>query len=340
MWRCTVTIITMCMDRMGPCSRDWCPVGMIMPPMDMAMGMAMRITATCRPMMRIFRRLRRPYPQPALEITVMIEVSALFDDFIVRAGLAGLAVAVAAGPLGCFVIWRRMAYFGDALSHSALLGIALGTVLNVPVQATVVATGLAMAGFLTAFARQRRLGSDALLGIFSHAALSFGLIALAFLGAVRIDLHALLFGDILAVDRLDLLQVWLGCAVVLAVLAVVWRPLLAATVHRDLAQAEGLPVARAELAFMLLMALTIAVAVKIVGVMLITALLIIPAAAARGVSRTPEQMALLAAGVGVVSVSGGLGASLTWDLPTGPAIVATAALIFSATMVIRTSGKA
>lgn len=271
---------------------------------------------------------------------LMTDMIGLLDDFVVRAGLAGLAVAVAAGPLGCFVIWRRMAYFGDALSHSALLGIALGTVLRVPVQATIVATGLIMAAFLTAFARQKRLGSDALLGIFSHAALSFGLIALAFLGAVRIDLHGLLFGDILAVDRIDLLQVWLGCAAVLGVLAAVWRPLLAATVHRDLAQAEGLPVARAELAFMLLMALTIAVAVKIVGVMLITALLIIPAAAARGLSRTPEQMAVLAAGIGVTAVSGGLGASLTWDLPAGPAIVATAALIFSATMVIRKTGKA
>ena len=270
----------------------------------------------------------------------MTELSGLFDDFIVRAGLAGLAVALAAGPLGCFVIWRRMAYFGDALSHSALLGIALGTLLRVPVQAAVVASGLAMAGFLTAFARQKRLGSDALLGIFSHAALSFGLIALSFLGAVRIDLHALLFGDILAVDAGDLVQVWVGCAVVLAVLAFLWRPLLAATVHRDLAQSEGVPVARAEAAFMVLVALTIALAVKIVGVMLITALLIIPAAAARGLSRTPEQMAAVAALIGLLSVGCGLGASLTWDLPAGPAIVATAALIFSATMVIRTTGKA
>lgn len=264
----------------------------------------------------------------------------MFDDFVVRAALAGVAVAVAAGPLGCFVVWRRMAYFGDALSHSALLGIALGTLAEVPVQGSIVVVGLAMAGFMTVMGRQRQLGSDALLGIFSHAMLAFGLIALAFLGAVRIDLHAFLFGDILAVDQTDLIQVWVGSLLVLAVLAGIWQTLLAATVHRDLAAAEGLKVVRAEWVFMVLMALTIAAAVKIVGVMLITALLIIPAAAARQMARSPEQMAALAAIAGIVSIFGGMTASVSWDIPTGPAIVATAALIFSLTMVIRTVRKA
>jgi len=251
------------------------------------------------------------------------------DDFVIRAVLAGIGVAVVAGPLGSFVVWRRMAYFGDALSHSALLGVALGFLLGVNLTVAVIALCLVLSLLLVALQQQRRLASDTLLGIMAHSTLSLGLVALAFLETVRVDLMGYLFGDILAVRPSDLWWIYGGGALALAATVLLWRPLLAITVHEELAQVEGINVPATRLAFMLLVALVIAVAMKVVGILLITSLLILPAAAARRCARTPEAMAVLAALAGVIAVIGGVGASLRWDLPTGPAVVLTASLLFA-----------
>ncbi len=250
------------------------------------------------------------------------------DDFMLRALLAGLGVALIAGPLGSFVVWRRMAYFGDTLAHAALLGVALGFLLEFNTNLSVIVVCLILAVALVALQQQRKLADDTLLGILSHATLSLGLIALAFMETLRIDLMSYLFGDILAVGNADLYWIY-GCAILaMAVLLFIWRPLLAITVHEELAQVEGVPVTRIRLALMLLIALVIAVAMKVVGILLVTSLLIIPAATARSFARNPEQMAVLAAIIGCIAVSGGLFASLEWDLPAGPAIVVSAALLF------------
>jgi len=251
------------------------------------------------------------------------------DDFVLRAVLAGLGVAVVAGPLGSFVVWRRMAYFGDTLAHSALLGVALGFLLNVNLNLAVVLLCLSLSLVLVALQQQRRLATDTLLGIMSHSALSLGLVAIAFLETVRVDLIGYLFGDILAVTPGDLLWIYGGGAVALAATIALWRRLLSITVHEDLAQVDGINVPATRLLFMLLVALVIAVAMKVVGILLVTSLLILPAAAARRFARTPEAMAGLAAFAGALAVLGGVGASLRWDLPTGPAIVLTASLLFA-----------
>jgi zinc transport system permease protein len=251
------------------------------------------------------------------------------DDFIVRALLAGLGVALVAGPLGSFVVWRRMAYFGDTLSHSALLGVALGFLLGTDLTLAVVAVCLALAAALAALQRQRRLAADTLLGIMAHSALSLGLVALAFLETLRVDLMGYLFGDILAVTPGDLAWIYGGGAVALGALLWLWRPLLAITVHEELAQVDGINVGGTRLAFMLLVALVIAVAMKVVGILMITAMLILPAAAARRFAATPEAKAALAALAGVLAVLGGIGASLRWDLPAGPAVVLAAAVLFA-----------
>ncbi len=252
------------------------------------------------------------------------------DDFLWRAILAGLGVAAVAGPLGSFVVWRRMAYFGDTLSHSALLGVALGFLLGVNLNLSVIVLCIVLSLVLVVLQQQRRLASDTLLGIMSHSALSLGLVALTFLEAVRIDLMAYLFGDILAVSPTDLLWIYGGGALALTGLLVLWRPLLAVTVHEELAQVDGINVGATRLAFMLLVALVIAVAMKVVGILLITSLLILPAAAARRFSRTPEAMAAMGALMGGVAVIVGIAASLGWDLPTGPAIVLSASALFAA----------
>lgn len=252
----------------------------------------------------------------------------IFDAFLLRALAGGIGLALVMGPLGCFVVWRRMAYFGDTLAHSALLGITLGTVAGLAYGPGIVVACLSVAILLVVLKRRQPLAEDTLLGILAHSALSLGLVAMALAGNPRVDMMAYLFGDILAIDTGDLWSIWLGGAGVLAALALLWRRLLAITVDEDLARVEGVPVLVVQLAFMGLIALVIALAMKIVGVLLVTSLLVIPAAAARRLAATPEAMAAAAAGLGAVAVTLGLGASMVWDLPSGPAVVVTAAVIF------------
>ena len=250
------------------------------------------------------------------------------DDFLFRALLAGAGVALIAGPLGCFIVWRRMAYFGDTMAHSALLGVALSVLfdVNITLGVFVVATFGALA--LIMMQRRAPLSSDALLGILSHLMLALGIVIVAMMTWLRIDLMAFLFGDILAVSWTDIVVVYAGGALILAFLIFIWRPLLAGTVSSELAAAESLHPERARIIFMLLMAAVIAIAMKIVGILLITSLLIIPAAAARRFASSPEMMAVLAAIIGVIAVCVGLFGSLTWDTPSGPSIVVAAAMIF------------
>jgi zinc transport system permease protein len=252
----------------------------------------------------------------------------MLDDFFTRAILAGLGVALVAGPLGCFIIWRRLAYFGDTLAHAALLGVALAFLLELNVTLAVFAVSTLISLALLALEKRATLSSDALLGLLSHSALALGLVALAFMSWVRFDLMGLLFGDILAVSAADIAVIWAGGVAVLLVLAMVWRPLFAATVNTELAEAEGLNPDRANLVFMILMATVIAISMKIVGVLLITAMLIIPAATARRFASGPEQMAVLASLAGMASVLLGLHGSLAWDTPSGPTIVVAALALF------------
>lgn len=254
------------------------------------------------------------------------------DDFFVRAIVAGVGVALVAGPLGCFIVWRRMAYFGDTMAHSALLGVALGFLVDIQPTIGVIAVTVLIALVLISLQLRPWLSSDTLLGILSHSALSLGLVAIGLMAWLRLDLLSYLFGDILAVTKMDILWIYAGGAVILATLAVVWRPLLASTVHEDLARAEGVPALRVKLIFMLLIALVIALAMKLVGVLLITSLLIIPAATARRFARTPEQMAVIAALIGAVAVALGLQGSLHLDTPSGPSIVVAAGALFAVSL--------
>ncbi|MGB5863717.1 MAG: metal ABC transporter permease [Sulfitobacter sp.] len=251
----------------------------------------------------------------------------MLDDFIVRAGLAGVGVAIAAAPLGCFVVWRRMAYFGDATSHAAILGVALALATDLPVFAGVLAVALAMALIITTLS-ERQISSDALLGVLAHTALALGLVAVSLLDGVRVDLESYLFGEILAVSMQDLLVIWTGAALVLALLAWRWQALLTSTLSPDLATASGISPRHEQLVLTLALAVTVAVAIKVVGALLIAAMLVIPAATARPFSRTPEAMAAYATAIGGLSALGGLYAAFAFDTPAGPSIVTMAAALF------------
>ena len=256
----------------------------------------------------------------------------MLDDFFLRALLAGIGVAILVGPLGCFVIWRRLSSFGDTLSHAALLGVALALLFELNFTLTVFIVSVALSLLLIYLKSRTSLPSDALLGLLAHSILAIGIICLGFMTWVRVDLLGLLFGDILAVSTSDIWVIWVGGALVLACLAAIWKPLFAETVSADLAVAEGLNPQRPRIIFMILLALVISISIKVVGVLLITGMLIIPAAVARNVSAGPIQMVILSVVAGIVSVVAGLFSSLTWNTSSGPSIIATALVLFILTM--------
>ncbi|MEM8731250.1 MAG: metal ABC transporter permease [Pseudomonadota bacterium] len=255
----------------------------------------------------------------------------MLDDFVVRAALAGLGVAVAAAPLGVFVVWRRMSYFGEATSHAAILGVALALGFSLPMLPSILLVALVMARLVSALSGLGH-AMDTLLGVAAHTALAAGLVAVALLPEVRLNPMGFLFGDILAVTKSDLVVIWGGAAVVLALMSWRWQALLTATLNPDLAHASGLNPQREDLILTLSLAVVVAVAMKVVGVLLIGAMLVIPAAAARPLVRTPEAMAIGAALVGAAAALGGLGMAFLLDTPTGPTIVCAAAVIFGLTL--------
>lgn len=249
-------------------------------------------------------------------------------EFLIYAIIAGIAIAAVAGPLGCFVVWRRMSYFGDTLAHSALLGVAFAILMDIHLQLAIIASCALFAGILLVLERRPGLAADTLLGIIAHSTLAFGLLILSVSNLVQVNLMAFLFGDLLTIGPTDLWWIVGGCALIGGLMFYFWQQFLALTVHRDLAEVEGVAVDRLYALLVMLVALLIAVAMKIVGVLLITSLLIIPAATARRLVVSPEGMAIGAAVTGMLSVLGGLWLSYFWDTPAGPSIVAIACCCF------------
>ncbi|MEM1399617.1 MAG: metal ABC transporter permease [Pseudomonadota bacterium] len=254
----------------------------------------------------------------------------MLDDFLVRAGLAALGVSIAACPLGCFIVWRRMAYFGDAIAHAAVLGVAMALVLAVSTVAGVLFVTAAMA-FMVSSLSGRTFAMDTLLGVTAHAGLAFGLVALALTNQRTLNVEAFLFGEILAVNRTDLAVIWGGALLIVALLTWRWRALLTSTLSHELAYASDIDPKRERLTLTLGLAIVVSLALKVVGVLLITSLLIIPAAAARPLVKTPEAMALTAVLIGAMSTLGGLRLSYVMDIPTAPSMVVIATLVFFAT---------
>lgn len=257
------------------------------------------------------------------------------DEFLARALAGGIALALVAGPFGCFVVWRRMAYFGDTLAHAALLGVVLGALLDLDFSLGIAALSLAVALAVGVLQRRRDLASDTVLGILSHGALASGLVVLALMRDTRVNVMGWLLGDILSLDWSDVAVLWGGGAVLLVALAGVWRALVAMTVNEDLAAVEGFAVERARLTLLVLVALVVAAAMKVVGILLVTALLVIPAATARRFARTPEQMAALAALIGAAAVALGLAGSWRYDTPSGPSVVVAALGLFALAQTVR-----
>lgn len=262
----------------------------------------------------------------------------MLDDFLIRAGLAALGTAAAGGLLGCFVVWRRMAYFGDATAHAAVLGVALALAFSTSVLFGVTLVALVMALLIHGLTAQGQT-MDTLLGVLSHGALAIGLVAVSLIPGQRINLESYLFGDVLTVSKGDLAVIWGGVAVVFVIVLSRWQAMLTATLSPDLAHAAGIQPRREQLILTVLLAVMVAVAIKVVGALLITALLVIPAATARSLTSTPESMARAAILIGALAAIGGLQMALVLDSPVGPSIVCVAAGFFAVASIGRLMGK-
>lgn len=250
------------------------------------------------------------------------------DDLILRALTGAVLLAGMLGPLGSFVVWRHMAYLGDTIAHAALLGVAFSLIFAaVPMTLSMFAVALLVAFALYRFARDARFHADTLLGILAHGTLALGVLLVA-LSRQRVDINAYLFGDILALQWNDVAVLAVLAAVIGVLLKRIWRPLLMVTIHPAIAHVEGVDVKRTQLILLVMLAAVIAVSIQLVGVLLITALLIMPAASARYLAKTPAQMAGIASVIGAGVTVLGLFGSIQVDAPTGPTMVVVGAFLF------------
>ena len=252
----------------------------------------------------------------------------MFDDFFIRALIAGVGIALVTGPLGCFIIWRRLSFFGDTLAHAALLGVTMAVFFEINIAFSVFFISSVVALILLKLQQTTKLPGDALLGLLAHSSLAVGLVVIGFLTSIRFDVMGLLFGDILAVNQNDLLLIWIGGALILLILKFIWKPLFASTVNHELAEAEGMEPNKFNAIFTVLMAAVIAISIKIVGLLLITGMLIMPAAMGRNLSDNPQQMVKLSVVGGLLSVIIGLFSSLQLNTPSGPSIITAALILF------------
>ncbi|MFZ4126255.1 MAG: metal ABC transporter permease [Rickettsiales bacterium] len=251
------------------------------------------------------------------------------DDFLLRAMMGGVLLALAVGPLGAMVVWRHMAYFGDTIAHAALLGVAIALLSNViPMTLAMFLVSLGVALALNLLTRDGRFHADTMLGMLAHGTLAIGVLLVAMSGDIQVDINAYLFGDILTITDHDLAMLGVLFAAVVAIVTTHWRAFILMTIDEAMARAEGIRVERTKLLLTMLLAATVAVSIKLVGVLLITAMLIIPAAAARYLARSPLQMVLLASMLGAVAVVIGLQGAIEFDAPAAPMMVTSGIAIF------------
>lgn len=250
-------------------------------------------------------------------------------ELLLPGWLAGMLLAIAAGPLGSFVVWRRMSYFGDTLAHASLLGITFGLFLNINLFHAVIAITFILAILLAWLENRQQLAIDTLLGIMAHTALSLGLVILSLMTNVRMDLMAYLFGDLLSVTNKDVFSIAISVTIICSIIVWQWRNLLSITVNQDLAFVDGVKIHQIKALLMIIIAITIGIAMKFVGSLIITSLLIMPAATGRRFAKTPEQMAVTAIIIGMFSVTSGLALSAYYDTPAGPSVVICASALFT-----------
>ena len=258
----------------------------------------------------------------------------LLDDFLVRSLVAGAMMVSIAAPIGCLMVWQRLAFLGDTLGHAAVMGVGLGLLLQLPTMFGVLGVVMLIVISLSQVANFNSALSETTLAIISHTGLAAGLILLGVLPSNTVSLEAILFGDLLAVTLVDLGMILVTTLILVFFLRRHWRSFVAVSVSREIAQAEGIEVRKIQFLMYLMIALLVAVMMKVMGVLLIAAMLVIPTSAARILSNSPERMVVYSALYGIASLSGGVLSSFQFDWQTGPAIVLSATVLLLVTLVI------
>ncbi|CAL9914245.1 Zn(2(+)) ABC transporter membrane subunit [Candidatus Liberibacter solanacearum] len=252
----------------------------------------------------------------------------IYNEFFIRALFAGIGIILSTGPLGCFIVWQRMTYFGDTIAHSALLGVAFSLMLNLPIPLCIFMVAALTSIILLQIQKSEFIASDAILGVITHSTISISLIMLSFMTWVNTDLTSFLFGDILAVNTNDIIIIWSAGILNIVILITIWKSLLATTVNYELAKAEGMQPEKVKLIFTMITALMISISIKFIGITLITSLLILPTVTARRFATSPENMVILTTVIGILGVILGLYGSLIFDTPSGPSIIITSLIFF------------
>jgi zinc transport system permease protein len=261
-----------------------------------------------------------------------INMTEWLDDFLLRAVLAGLIMVVIAAPMGCLMVWQRLAFLSDTLGHAAVLGVGLGLMLQLEPIFGVLAVALVIVFSLSRVSSFNSALSETTLAIISHTGLAGGIILVGLLPGPTVNLEAILFGDLLATTRTDLLNLLLTTVLLLVLLLRHWRAFVAVSVSREIAQAEGIEVRRIQFLMYIMIALLVAVMMKVMGVLLIAAMLVIPTTSARLFSRSPEQMVYISGLYGLFALGGGITSSFHFDWQTGPAIVVSATVLLLLTL--------
>jgi zinc transport system permease protein len=263
-----------------------------------------------------------------------IAMTEWLDDFLIRAVLAGLIMVVIAAPMGCLMVWQRLAFLSDTLGHAAVLGVGLGLMLQLEPIFGVLAVALVIVFSLSRVSSFNSALSETTLAIISHTGLAGGIILVGLLPGPAVNLEAILFGDLLATTSADLLNLLLTTVLLLVLLLRHWRAFVAVSVSREIAQAEGIEVRRIQFLMYIMIALLVAVMMKVMGVLLIAAMLVIPTSSARLFSRSPEQMVYISGLYGLFALGGGITSSFHFDWQTGPAIVVSATVLLLLTLAV------
>lgn len=241
--------------------------------------------------------------------------------FIGQGVIALLVLSFLTAPMGCFLIWRRMSFFGATLAHSALLGAVIGLLLGVGVFVGVMGFTALLACLLTWWLQNQRLANDTVLAMIAHLTLAIGVVAISLMDNLRIDLMAYLFGDVLSISRPVFYQIVAVCIVSAIALRVFWRGFVNLAVQPDIAQVEGYRTTVLSFCFVLFLSITISVGMVTVGALLIVSMLIIPAATARLIANQLKTMVFAAWIFTVISIISGMVAAYYVDLPAGPMVV-------------------
>lgn len=256
----------------------------------------------------------------------MIEILTL--PFMQRAFIAGISLGALLACMGMFVVARRISFFGDGIAHASLAGVAIGIVAGLNPFLTALLTGVIVAIGIYILERKTRIASDALIGLIFTTSLALGVVLLSLRSGYQPELISFLFGNILTLTRIDVLLITLFSVSIISILAMTFKQFALVVFDRTTAWLRGLPVKTFEFLFYVILAIAVVLGVKLLGIILVSALLIIPPTAAKLVARSLTSLIVISVVLAEVAVISGLTLSYYLDLPSGATIILVSALLF------------